>query len=912
MRSSSQSPAFLPWHWRLEARVLLSIPIIGGLSLGAVLAATVGVVNNYSLERARDDLGAARDAFDRFVEDRTDAAVRQTRLVADSMTFRQAVGDAGEGATAALSGLFEGQCRKLGANFCIASDARGRWMAQSSAPRERGSRQTVGASIDAARAGRSSRATMSLADGLSIVVSEPVRDAGELVGTLTTGYRLDDDIATDVARATHAEVALVCASGALCGTSLKAASRKALIDLLDGNPAIINEMDATPTRWTLDRGTFVAAGYDVPMELSRSQTADRGTGPAPRPAAAASTTPVAEQPRIVLLQDWSPAERALWQIRVALAWVGLYTFSVAIGCTILLSRRLTRPLRDLASAANEIAGGNWARRVPVDGPAEARTMAQAFNHMTLTLSHWHEQANSQAARLRESAERFRSVTDSAHDAIISVNGRGEIVFWNQRAEAVFGYSETEATGLLLTEFISQGDHTKYADEIAKLWTPRSPWMGSTVELYMVSRNRREVPVELSLSTWKAGNEDFYTVLIRDITERKQTAEALRQREDELRHAQKMEAVGRLAGGIAHDFNNLLTGILGYADLILENLPPDSRARNDVEGIRKAGRSAAGLTRELLAFSRKQVLQAVVLDLNEVVRGTEGLLRRLVGAQTHLVLELGEDVKPVKADRSQIEQVLLNLATNAQDAMPDGGQLTITTANIDPDLARQTLNTPLAGPHVILAVRDTGHGMTSEVRSHIFEPFFTTKEMGKGTGLGLSTVYGIVTQSGGHIWVDSEPGTGSVMTVVLPAVEAPVTSGDRGLEQRERAYRGKETVLLVEDNDAVRDLARQALAGYGYRVLVAANGEQALRIASAHLQSLSLVVTDVVMPVMGGRELAARLTKMRRGLKVLFMSGYTNGTVKQEVPGTLFLEKPFTPAMLGKKVREVLDAVPARR
>jgi PAS domain S-box-containing protein len=895
MRSSSTSPGFLPWHWRLEARVLLSIPIIGGLSLGAVLAATVGVVNNYSLERARDDLGAARDAFDRFVEERTDAAARQTRLVADSLAFRSAVGDSSEGAPLALSSLFEGQCRRLGANFCVVTDPRGRWIAQSSAPRERGSRQSVAASIDTARGGRSARATMSLADGLSVVVSEPVKDEGQLVGTLTTGYRLDDDIAIDVALATHQEVALICANGALCGTSLKAAVRKSLVDMLDVTPASVRELDVTPTRWTLDRTPFVAAVYGLASS---------------RPAAAASTGS-SELPRLLLMQDWSPAERALWQIRVALAWVGLYTFSVAIGCTILLSRRLTRPLRDLASAANEIAGGNWARRVPVDGPAEARTMAEAFNHMTITLSHWHEQATNQAARLRDSNERFRSVTDSAHDAIISVNGRGEIVFWNQRAEAVFGYNEAEASGLLLTEFISQGDRAKYVDEIARLWTPRSPWMGSTVELYMVGRNRREVPVELSLSTWRAGNEDFYTVLIRDISERKQTAEALRQREDELRHAQKMEAVGRLAGGIAHDFNNLLTGILGYADLILENLPPDNRVRNDVEGIRKAGRSAAALTRDLLAFSRKQVLQAVVLDLNEVVRGTEGLLKRLVGAQTQLVLELGEHVKPVKADRSQIEQVLLNLATNAQDAMPDGGLLTITTANIDPETARQKSNTPITGPCVMLSVRDTGHGMTSDVRSHIFEPFFTTKEIGKGTGLGLSTVYGIVTQSGGHIWVDSEPGTGSVLTVVLPAVEAPVASADRGLEPGERALRGTETVLLVEDNDAVRDLARHALTRYGYRVLVASNGEQALRIASAHLHSLALVVTDVVMPVMGGRELAARLAKLRRGLKVLFTSGYTNGTVKQEVPGTLFLEKPFTPAMLGKKVREVLDAVPAQ-
>jgi two-component system cell cycle sensor histidine kinase/response regulator CckA len=292
-----------------------------------------------------------------------------------------------------------------------------------------------------------------------------------------------------------------------------------------------------------------------------------------------------------------------------------------------------------------------------------------------------------------------------------------------------------------------------------------------------------------------------------------------------------------------------------------------------------------------------------------VRGTEGLLRRLVGAQTQLVLELGEGVKPVKADRSQIEQVLLNLATNAQDAMPDGGQLTITTGNVDADLARQMSNTPLSGPHVMLAVRDTGHGMTSEVRSHIFEPFFTTKEIGKGTGLGLSTVYGIVTQTGGHIWVDSEPGKGSVMTVVLPAVEAQVVSGDRGLEQRERAFRGNEMVLLVEDNDAVRDLARQALTSYGYRVLVAANGQQALRIASAHLQSLSLVVTDVVMPVMGGRDLARRIVWSRPDMQILYVSGFTDeGIVRNGIldEGMSFLPKPFTREVLVKKVRQLLD------
>jgi two-component system, cell cycle sensor histidine kinase and response regulator CckA len=327
----------------------------------------------------------------------------------------------------------------------------------------------------------------------------------------------------------------------------------------------------------------------------------------------------------------------------------------------------------------------------------------------------------------------------------------------------------------------------------------------------------------------------------------------------------------------------------------------------VEGIRKAGRSAAALTRELLAFSRKQVVQPVVLDLNEVVRETEGLLRRLIGADTMLVLQLAEDVKSVKADRSQIEQVLLNLAANARDAMPDGGTLTIRTDNATSDETGWRHEVTLAGPHVILAVSDTGHGMTSEVRSHIFEPFYTTKEQGKGTGLGLATVYGIVTQAGGNIIVDSEPDHGSTLIVCLPAVEAAVAKTVGTTDPGDRALHGTETILLVEDNVSVRDLARETLTRYGYRVLVAGDGIEALRIASTDLHNLSLVVTDVVMPAMGGRDLATRLQTMRRGLKVLFMSGYTNGTVKQDIPPSLFLQKPFTPATLGKRVREMLDA-----
>jgi PAS domain S-box-containing protein len=884
--------------------VLLSIPIIAGLALGAVLASTIGVVNNYALDRAQDDLVDARGTFERLVDARGESAARQMRLIADMPLFRQAVEGAAPPGTVAITNLTDGFCRKIAATFCVVTDARGRWLAQSNAPRDRASRQPVSSLIDSARGGRPGRGIVTLADGPSILVSEPVRSATEIAGTLTAAYRLDDALAAELSKLTRGEVAFICADGSLCGSSLSDSRRTALAAIVAGRSKA-QTIDAPPGDWNLAGTTFVAGVFGLSTDALQSAGSEK-PATASRPARASES-----QTRLVLLQDWSAAERVLTQIRTALAWVGVWTVGVAIGGTIVLSRRLTRPLRDLASAAHEIAGGNWARRVPVDGPAEARTMAEAFNHMTITLSHWHEEATSQAARLRESNERFRSVTDSAHDAIVSVNGRGEIVFWNLRAQAVFGYDEQEAGGRQFTELISQSDRTRHADPIKRMWTSDGPWMGRTVEIHITSRDGREVPVELSLSTWRAGNEDFYTALIRDITERKQTAAALRQREDELRHAQKMEAVGRLAGGIAHDFNNLLTGILGYADLILEGLPPDTRLRNDVEGIRKAGRSAAALTKELLAFSRKQVLQPVVLDLNEVVRGTEGLIRRLIGADTLLVLELDDNAKPVKADRSQIEQVLLNLAANARDAMPEGGRLTIKTTNSTDDQALWSGDVAIAGPQVLLSMTDTGHGMTREVQSHIFEPFFTTKEMGKGTGLGLATVYGIVTQSGGHILVDSEVGKGSTLTVCLPAVQAPVSRADRGTEAGDRALHGSETVLLVEDNASVRDLAREALTRYGYRVLEAPDGQQALRIAKANLQSLSLVVTDMVMPVMGGRELASRLKTLRKGLKVLFTSGYTTGTVKQDIPPELFLQKPFTPAMLGRKVREVLDAQPAR-
>jgi len=379
-------------------------------------------------------------------------------------------------------------------------------------------------------------------------------------------------------------------------------------------------------------------------------------------------------------------------------------------------------------------------------------------------------------------------------------------------------------------------------------------------------------------------------------------------EEQLRQAQKMEAVGRLAGGVAHDFNNLLTVITGYGDRIIERLDEHDPLRRGLDAIKKAADRAASLTEQLLAFSRQQVLAPKVLDLNAVVMNMDKLLRRLIGEDIELRTVLGRTLGRIKADQSRIEQVLMNLAVNARDAMPQGGTLTIETANVDLDasyVARFIWLVP--GPYVMITVADTGCGMDLETKARLFEPFFTTKAQGKGTGLGLSTAYGIVKQSGGYIWVESEPNQGATFRICLPrvdeAVEHPVA--ERAVR---RAPRGTETILLVEDEDDVRQLLREVLDSFGYTVLEARNGLEALALADEH-PGLDLLLTDVVMPLMSGRDLANRLVQRRGELKILYMSGYTDDTIIQHgvlEPGTAFLQKPFSPSILARKVREVLD------
>jgi signal transduction histidine kinase/DNA-binding response OmpR family regulator len=379
-------------------------------------------------------------------------------------------------------------------------------------------------------------------------------------------------------------------------------------------------------------------------------------------------------------------------------------------------------------------------------------------------------------------------------------------------------------------------------------------------------------------------------------------------EEQLDHSRRMEAVGRLAGGVAHDFNNLLSVIISYTGFAIEDLREIDPIRADLEEVRKAAERAASLTRQLLAFGRKQVMAPSVINLNRTLSGFEGIIRRLLREDITLEMHLAEDLGNVLADPGQVEQVIMNLVLNASDAMPDGGKLSIETANIDLDgihTGRHMEARP--GRYAMLVVADTGSGMDAETREHIFEPFFTTKAVGKGTGLGLSTVYGIVKQSGGHVWVYSEPGLGTTFRVYLPLTDIQAEAARRS--RASVAPTGTETVLLVEDEEAVRGLAERILRTAGYQVLPAADGGEALLVYEAHRGEIDLLLTDVVMPHMSGRVLAERLSSLRPGLRVLFMSGHTDDAILHHglMAGTAdFISKPFAAEQLTRKVREVLD------
>jgi hypothetical protein len=495
-----------------------------------------------------------------------------------------------------------------------------------------------------------------------------------------------------------------------------------------------------------------------------------------------------------------------------------------------------------------------------------------------------------------------ALLESASQAIISIDRNGRIVLANPRAEQMFNYTRQELVGArieLLLPDSKRAGHSRQRDDYFK--HPRARPMGIGMDLSGRRRDGTEFPVEVSLSNIETDEGMYAIAFVSDISQRKQL-------EEQLVHAQKMEAVGRLAGGVAHDFNNMLTVISGYNRMILDELSPLDPLHDYAQEIGKAAERAGAVTNQLLAFSRRQVIQPRVVNVNTILAQTEKMLRRLLGEDIQLTLNLPDGVGNIQADPNQIEQAVVNLAVNSRHAMPTGGHIAIETGNVflDEDYIKTHLGVA-PGAFVMISVTDTGHGMDQATRQRIFEPFFTTKERGKGTGLGLASVYGMVKQSGGDIWVYSEPGKGTTFRLYFPKVAGDVTELRAG-EQEAGERPGNETVLVVEDEKPVRDLTVRMLQQLGYSVLSAASGEEAIEISHSFGSKISLLLTDVVMPQMSGRQVADALMASRPDLKVLYLSGYTGHTVIHHgvESDVNFLPKPFSRDALSKKVDEVLS------
>jgi PAS domain S-box-containing protein len=501
------------------------------------------------------------------------------------------------------------------------------------------------------------------------------------------------------------------------------------------------------------------------------------------------------------------------------------------------------------------------------------------------------------AALRDSEEQYRLIAEHSRDLIVLLDRQGRVLYASPSHQYVLGYAPIELIGRPALDFVHPDDR----EQLLREWTKLAAEEHIQTTVRAQHANGDWLWIETSSSTLEQTGSTLN--VSRDITERKRL-------EAQLLQSQKMETVGRLAGGIAHDFNNLLTAITGYADLAIEDLPATNPVRGDIQELRKAADRAAGLTRQLLTFARKQRIEPRTLDLNQLLSDMSEFIGRLIGEHIELATRPAPDLGSVQADRSQIEQVVVNLVVNARDAMPEGGRLAIQTANVVLDSKYTDGHVDVAaGRYVLLTVSDTGIGMDAAVQEHLFEPFFTTKAPGKGTGLGLATCYGIIKQHGGYILPYSEPGRGTLMKVYLPRVDAPP---DPRPSADSRAHpRGDETILLVEDETAVRTLAARVLREQGYSVLEAGDGEEALRVVEQEQDMrIDLLLTDVVMPRMGGIALAQRLGARRPEIKVLFTSGYTEDAMLyagQLAAGRHFLHKPFSPATLAQKVRAVLDS-----
>jgi PAS domain S-box-containing protein len=861
----------------MEARVAAGVILLVALSLSAVIVTATRVATRAAVARATDNLEGARSAFYRLVDDRAAFAAQQTRLITALPVFRSVmINPLVASDVATLTQIAEDYRQNLNAHFSIITDPAGKPTATPGWPADRDLPRGLQATIRGAAAGESRRDIIAVDDHVFLVTSEPAKFADrEVLGTVTFGFRLDDRVAHELAQITRADVNLV-SGKRLAGSSLIAPEQQQLIAALAAGS--LNEIRGVSAELTsIGRRQFIGGTFPLFRDASSSEVG-----------------------RLVLLQDWAPTKAFLDQLRNAVLLAGAGAFALALGGGLIFSRRTARPLMDMAAAARAIAEGDWSRTVPARGSAEAITMAMAFNDMTRSL-------REQAERLKASYDRFATVTQSARDAIISTDEHGNITFWNRSAEGTFGYSESEILGQPVTKLIAEAHRATYA---AAVPTPKANDLtfGHIVEVMGVRKDGVTFPSEFSLAALHGADGTTLTAVVRDVMERKESQAALRQRDEQLRQAQKMEAIGRLAGGVAHDFNNLLMAIHGYAELLVQNLQEGDERRSDAQEIINAADRAAGLTRQLLAFSRRQVITQQAIALDRLVEGMRNMLQRLIGPAIQITTNVWPDLTPVLADATQVEQILVNLVINARDAMPDGGTITIELRNAELDRIGVAAHPGLqAGDYVEMAIRDTGSGMDADTVSRIFEPFFTTKEGSKGTGLGLATVYGIVQQSSGAIEVQSRVGHGTAFYIYLPRATdlgkpAPIASV--------KSLTGTETVLLVEDDDRVRALVANMLRKNGYTVLLASAGDQALEIAARHRGRIDLLLTDVVMPGLSGRILSERLTSARPDTRVLYMSGYSDDAILRhgvKKAAAHFIQKPFSIDALAHKVRETLSA-----
>jgi signal transduction histidine kinase/ActR/RegA family two-component response regulator/HAMP domain-containing protein len=646
-------------------------------------------------------------------------------------------------------------------------------------------------------------------------------------------------------------------------------------------------------------------------------------------------------------------ENELWsEIRTMTAVTGVLLVTL-VGLTHVILLVGLRPVRALAESAARLGSGDLTARMPETRLSEMAPTVRAFNSMAASLEQALHEARTRETRLQSLVEisghlsRMQEV-DSLLGRIAEACGRlvntdwvgfrlvdgDELVIAGTGGGSQYIVTPRLRIGASLAGVVAATGRPLVVRDPAddpRVLPPHAAAMrrvGSRAFMGVPAKAGDRVVGVLSFQTrrdegFSAEDVAFATAFAahaaialensRLLLESRRAYVELAETQGQLEQAQKMDAIGRLAGGVAHDFNNLLTVILGRTDILLHPLKPDDPMRRGIELIQRTAGRAADLTRQLLAFSRKQVLDAVVLDLGAVTTDMKDMLGRLIGEDIALLTAPTPGLGRVKADRGQIEQVIMNLAVNARDSMPQGGRLILETANVDLDdeyVRRHVGARP--GPHVMLAVSDTGAGIPREIQGQIFEPFFTTKEPGKGTGLGLATVYGIVKQSGGYIEVDSEAGRGTTFRIYLPRLDAAPVTVDRS-GRPTIAAGGTETILLVEDEEGVRELARDILRASGYTVLEARNGAEALLLCERHQGPLDMLLTDVVMPRMSGRELAERLAPLRPDLSVLYMSGYTDDAVIRHGvlrAGTAFLQKPFTPAALVQRVRETLDLAAA--